>query len=68
MHTKISGKRERGAQQDITIMYSTYTLDHPLTHTYKHMRLSECTYIDVVLLVTLVQVVHDGGLVQLSQR
>lgn len=42
------------------------------TSRYKHnvhtsMCLSGCTHIDVILLVTLVQVVHDGGLVQLSQ-
>lgn len=32
-----------------------------------HVRLSEYTHIDVIFLVALVQVVHDSGLMQLSQ-
>lgn len=36
------------------------------SHT-EHVSLSECTHIDVILLVALVQVVHDGGFMQFSQ-
>lgn len=38
-------------------------LQRPVRHTF----LPEHTYIYVILLVTLVQVVHDSGLMQLSQ-
>lgn len=65
MRAKITGKGKGWAHQDMNIMYT-----HAWPHIYAltHTCLSECTYIDVILLVALVQVVHNGGLVQLGQR
>lgn len=59
-------KEKVGAQQDkrnVLARSATHIL-HILSHTCP----SKCTHIDVILVVALVQVVHDGGLVQLSQR